>query len=127
MNNVGSGTFTLMAYAPDEWDPPEPVDGKKQAWAATYYPGIVHADSAARILVPPGAEVTGLEIKLLAVPVWHVSGVVLGTDGKPVQAAEVRLTRGLGASTDDDGNFELDAADGTYRATVQVTEIGRAH
>src|ERR1035441_4448082 len=129
MNNVGSGTFTLMAYAPDEWDPPEPVDGKKQAWAATYYPGIVHADSAARILVPPGAEVTGLEIKLLAVPVWHVSGVVLGTDGKPVQAAEVRLTRSQGrqmnlqsTTTDDHGKFELAAVDGTYRVIGQVID-----
>ena len=122
MENVGGGTYTLAAEAPDEWDPPEPVEGKKQAWALTYYPGIVHQDSAARIVVPPGGDVTGLEIKLVAVPLWHVSGVVLGTDGKPVQAAEVRLSRGLGASTDDDGEFELDAADGTYRATVQVTD-----
>src|ERR1039457_6734313 len=122
MENVGGGTYTLAAGAPDEWDPPEPVEGKKQAWALTYYPGIIHADSAARIVVPPGGEVTGLEIKLLAVPLWHVSGVVLGTDGKPVHSANVRLSRGLIATTDDDGEFELDAPDGTYRATVQVTD-----
>src|ERR1022692_4401202 len=96
MEKWGSATFTLAAGPPDEWDPPEPVEGKKQAWALTYYPGIVHADSAARIVVPPGGEVTGLEIKLLAVPLWHVSGVVLGTDGKPVHAASVRLTRSQG-------------------------------
>jgi len=129
MENVGSGTFTLMAYAPDELDPPEPVDGKTQAWAATYYPGIVHGDSAGRIFVAPGGEVTGLEIKLLAVPVWHVSGVVSGTDGKPVHAAEVRFSRTLGqrsnlqsATTDEDGKFEIAAVDGTYRATVEVAD-----
>lgn len=129
IENLGSGTYTLMAYAPDEWDPPEPVDGKKQAWAATYYPGIVHADSAGRILVPPGSEVTGLEIKLLAVPVWRVSGVVLGADGKPVQAAGVSLSRGLGRqtnlpgiTTDEDGKFGLAATDGTYRVSAQATD-----
>jgi hypothetical protein len=122
MENVGGGTYTLAAGAPDEWDPPEPVEGKKQAWALTYYPGIVHADSAARIVVPPGSEVTGLEIKLLAEPLWHVSGVVLGTDGKPVPAANVRFSRGLGATTDEDGKFELAAVDGSYRATVEVTD-----
>jgi len=129
MENVGSGTFTLMAYAPDELDPPEPVDGKRQAWAATYYPGIVHPDSAGRIFVAPGGEVTGLEIKLLAVPVWHVSGVILGTDGKPVHAAEVRLSRTLGqrsnlqsATTDEDGKFAIAAADGTYRVSGQATD-----
>jgi hypothetical protein len=129
IENLGSGTYTLMACAPDEWDPPEPVDGKKQAWALTYYPGIVHADSAGRILVPPGGEVTGLEIKLLAVPVWRVSGVVVGADGKPVQAAGVSLSRGLGRqtnvsgiTTDEDGQFELAATDGTYRVSVQATD-----
>jgi len=122
MENVGSGTFTLMADAPDELDPPEPVEGRKQAWAATYYPGIVHADSAASIVVPPGGEVTGLEIKLLAVPLWHVSGVVLGTDEKPVPAAGVRLSRAVSATADGDGKFELAAVDGTYRATVEVAD-----
>ncbi len=129
IDNVGSGTFTLMAYAPEEWDPPEPVDGKKQAWAATYYPGIIHADSAGRIFIAPGGEVTGLEIKLLAVLVRRVSGVVLGPDGKPVQAAEVRLTRSQGrqanlqsTTTDKDGKFELAVVDGTYRVSGQMTD-----
>jgi hypothetical protein len=65
IENVGGGTYTLLAYAPDELDPPEPVDGKQQAWAPTFYPGIVYPDSASKIVVPPGGEVTGLEINLL--------------------------------------------------------------
>lgn len=126
MENVPGGTYTLLAYAPGELDPPDPVDGKLQAWAPTFYPGIIYSDSASRIVVTPGGEVTGLEIKLVAVPVWQVSGVVLGPDGKPVPVAGVHLTKALGrnllsAETDGEGKFALATTDGTYRVSAAMT------
>jgi len=122
MVNVYGGSYTLLAYAPDELAPPEPVDGQQMAWAPTYYPGIMYADSAARVLVAPGAEVAGIEIKLLAAPARQVSGVVLGADGKPAADAAVQLTSGSGrptgqlrTATDEEGKFEISTVDGTYR------------
>jgi Carboxypeptidase regulatory-like domain len=124
--NVGARTFTLMAYAPYDWHAPEPVEGKKQAWGTTYYPGTVHEDSAGRILLSPGGEVTELEIKLQAVPVRSVTGVLVGADGKPAQAVQVRTGFSTGqrlgptANTDDDGKFAFELMDGTYQLSAQI-------
>jgi len=46
--NLGSGTYTLMAYAPDEWDPRNRWMERSRL-GGHLLPGIVHADSARRI------------------------------------------------------------------------------
>jgi Carboxypeptidase regulatory-like domain len=120
--NVGAGTYTLMAYAANEAEPPEPVEEKQQAWAVTYYPGTVYADGASRLVVSPGGDVRDLELKLVALPVRQVSGVVLNTDGKPVLEAAVETARytTLRSITDEKGRFSLTVVDGTYRLTAQA-------
>ena len=55
-----------MARAPLEWEPPDPVEGRKLAWLPTYYPSIGFREAAGKIAVNSGTEVTGLEIKLLS-------------------------------------------------------------
>jgi len=34
IENVGAGTYNLIAAPPGDLDPPDPVEGKQQAWAA---------------------------------------------------------------------------------------------
>ena len=87
--NLAPGSYTLVAR------PAAKIrlqDGVRVAAIATYYPSATDPALAVRIPVRTGQEVSGLEIKLVSVPVRRVTGVVLNEAGKPAAHAAVKLT-----------------------------------
>lgn len=128
------GTYTLSAVAPPGWKPPDPEpdagpgSGRVLAWVRTFYPGVAVAEAASNIVVQPGVDVTGIDIKLLAVPVHAVRGVLLNPDGTPAPKVAMALSDGAGlpvalhAESKDDGTFEFPAVpDGEQLFGFEVT------
>jgi hypothetical protein len=79
-------------------------------YAPTYYGGVIDYKSAARVEVGTGADVSGIEIRLVKVPVMRVSGRVLGAPaeqrgGEMLFAQTNNFLRF--ASVKRDGSFEV--------------------
>jgi hypothetical protein len=62
-----------------------------RAWAPTYYPAVSDPQAAQSITVATGADLSGFDIHLQAVPLFHVRGVVLDTHGSPVRGLAIKL------------------------------------
>jgi hypothetical protein len=56
-------------------DEPEPT-----GYAPTYYPGVVSAPEAGRVMVGPGQEAGGIDFQIQLVPLATVSGIVAGAE-----------------------------------------------
>jgi hypothetical protein len=122
------GGYTLSAAPPPGLKPPdpepapeahaEPDSGRVQAWARTWYPGATVPEAASKIVLPPGGEVSDIELKLRAVPAHAVRGVLLHPDGKPAPKIEITLDgspQDLRAESKPDGAFEFPAVvDGEF-------------
>jgi hypothetical protein len=125
------GTYGLSAIPPPDLKPPDPAKGGPAlAWRRTYYPGVGLAEAASKIVVLPGGEVLDLELKLLAVPVHAVRGVVLNPDGTPapkVTIARVDMPRipSLPVESRPDGTFEFPAvAEGEWLFSAEAEKGG---
>jgi len=123
------GTWTLAATAPPSLAPPESPGDEPLGWAHTYYPSAISRELAAPIVVPPGAEFRDMDIRLKAVPVHHVRGVVLDVSGKPVPKVSVTLDAheppSLHRDSKSDGTFELSqVVDGDCRVSTTLDKDG---
>ncbi len=87
----GMGTFTLMARPANAMEPPPSLDKQSMGWAATYYPRAIERADAERIVLRPGPGLDGYDLRLLAVPVYRIRGIVLNDDGSPAAGVIVRL------------------------------------
>jgi len=95
--------------------PTEPRSG----YGSTYYPGTPNAAEAQKIALAAGQEMSGADFALQPVRLAKVTGIVVGSDGKPVEGAAVTLVpaqrdlAGLLAPTSarsgKDGNFTLNS------------------
>src|SRR5207253_8136515 len=56
-------------------DDPEPT-----GYAPTYYPGVVSAPEAGKVIVAPGQEVAGIDFQIQLVPFATITGIVAGAD-----------------------------------------------
>jgi hypothetical protein len=123
---------TLMVIPQAGWKPPdpEPGTGRVLGWARTYYPGVATREAAMKIILPPGGELRDVELKLVALPVHAVRGVLVNPDGSP--AAKVAITLGqeprtpaLKTESRADGTFEFPAVvDGAWRFAAEVERDG---
>ncbi|HXB74938.1 MAG TPA: carboxypeptidase-like regulatory domain-containing protein [Candidatus Acidoferrales bacterium] len=124
------GAWLLSAIAPSSWKPPESRDDQRLDWAQTFYPGVTDPQLAVRAMVRIGGEISNLDIKLAAVPVHRIRGVVLDVRGNPVPKATVTLSKGIGPpalirNTRGDGTFEFEAvAEGEWRISTNVDQGG---
>jgi hypothetical protein len=101
--------------------PPEVrSDGtQEQHNAGTYYPDSVNEKTAQRLEVKAGAEVSGVDIRLVRTPIVLVSGKVTGIP-EGVKNVMVMAIPGGGASTAADGTFKMWRLDpGKYTLQAQ--------
>jgi hypothetical protein len=91
----------------------------KSGYAATYYPGTANAAEAQRISLGVGQEVSSADFGLVPVRLARVTGIVIGSDGRPLEGAAITaapasrdFTAPLGMSsarTGKDGSFTLNS------------------
>jgi hypothetical protein len=102
-------------------------------WTRTFYPGVVLPESASEITTRPGREVSGIEMKFLAVPSHGLRGVVVNPDGTSAARTAITLSEGpaprrpsmpsppLHAETNADGSFEFpQVVDGEWRLAADL-------
>jgi len=99
-------------------------------YASTYYPSTPNPGEAQRVAVAVGQELASVDIQLQPVKLARVTGMAVGSDGKPMSGAMVILMPSMrdammfgpgGTSrTDKDGNFTLNGVTpGEYSLQVQ--------
>ena len=60
-------------------------------YAPTYFPGTPNPSDAQRITLGPGQENSSADFALTAVKLSKITGIVIGSDGKPVSGAMINL------------------------------------
>lgn len=130
----GSGAFTLKGVEPGTYlliaqSSKQPPD-EHTAYATTYYPSVDFRDGGAKIVVGPGAELFGQDIRLRTVPAWRLRGRLVGPSGDPTPAESMvnavsdtgnsSESETVGARTGADGSFEFPRL---HRGRWSVTAI----
>jgi hypothetical protein len=85
---LAPGAYTLVAKPPPKTFIRE---GERLGAVAVYYPSATERSQAVPILVRSGQDVSGIELRLMNVPVHRVAGIVLDPAGKPAPHATVKL------------------------------------
>jgi hypothetical protein len=87
------GKYRIKATPEEEQTPPEiRTDGTLEAhYSQTYYPSTLDESSGEKVSAEPGAETSGIEIRLVRTPIVRVSGKVTGI---PQGAENVNLMVG---------------------------------
>jgi Carboxypeptidase regulatory-like domain len=106
----------------------------RSGYAPTYYPGTPNVGDAQRIALAPGQESSSADFALVAVRLARVSGIVIASDGKPLEGAAVSImpaardfAGAMGASsarTLKDGSFTLNnVAPGDYVLQTRSIQV----
>jgi protocatechuate 3,4-dioxygenase beta subunit len=101
-------------------------------YAPTYFPGTPTAGDAQKVTLIAGQENSSVDFALIAVRLAKVSGIVVGSDGKPLSGAMINLapasrsdfvlSMGGSARTNQDGAFTVaSVAPGDY--TLQANSM----
>lgn len=122
---VAPGRYYLSAAPENEGPTAQTGDVR---YVRRYYPGTPYPETAAAIDVRPGAETSGVSLKLSKVQTVHVSGKVL--DDRP---ADVFLApegfvfnSTLTTKSASDGKFEFEGVlPGQYRLRARIKDSGR--
>lgn len=126
------GDYVVAAEARNNtFVPPNAVPEREEdniGYLTTYYPGTADEGAAVRVRAKPGAESSGIEIRLVQGRLFRISGFVTDSQGQPLARTSGQLMRsvggggafGLGFSTDDQGQFRMqNVPPGTYRVIVR--------
>jgi hypothetical protein len=132
-DGVRPGSYSLSARPPTSLKPPAPTGDQRDGWAKTWFPGVTEASAAQKILIRPGAELVGQDIKLRAVPVHSIRGTIRENgDPAPNLPITVNLPGDLQpidqhAVSGKDGSFVLpDLSDGTWQLSAEKTTASGA-
>jgi hypothetical protein len=91
LDSLPSPSFVLRAIPPKALPLPLSAEDVPLVWAPTYYPNGADHSQATPIVWRGDVDSDGLEIRLLALPVFRVKGIVLDDSGKAVEGASVKL------------------------------------
>ncbi len=125
--------FEVMAGAAFTSQSPS-ASAPRSGYASTYYPGTPSAAEAQKVALAAGQEVSGADFPLVAVRLARVSGLVVSSDGKPVEGAMISVTPmsrdliGLippsSARSAKDGTFTLNSvAPGDYNLQSRSVQV----
>jgi len=107
--------------------PPE-TEEDKNGFMTTYFPGTGDEASAQRLRTKAGAETPGVEIRMVSGRLFHVSGMVVDSQGRAVprgngtlfKRSSSGMTTPFGFGMDEQGRFQMrNIPPGTYRLTVR--------
>jgi hypothetical protein len=68
-----------------------PAPPSSRAWAPTYYPATADPQAAQPISISTGADLSGFDVRLQAVPLFHIRGVVFDPRGAPAAGLALKL------------------------------------
>ena len=88
--SLAPGSYTLLAR-PVVMEHVSKKDEIRTEPVPTYYPSVLDRSLAETIIVRPGTDLTGYEIRLQSAEVHRVRGIVLDRDGIPSAKATVEL------------------------------------
>jgi len=104
--------------------PPE-TEEERVNFVTTYYPGTLDEGAAQRVRVKAGAETSGIDIRVGQLRLFHVSGYVTDSQGRPLLGGSGQLVRrgpaaggqpGFFAMIDPKGQFQMrNIPPGEYR------------
>jgi hypothetical protein len=124
LKRVEPGTYVLIAQSSKE--PP----GEHLAYATTYYPSADFRGGGAKIVVGPGAELFGEDIRLRTVAAWRLRGRLVAPSGDRAsgsstvkatsEAGDSSELETVGARTGADGSFEFSRL---HRGRWSVTAV----
>ena len=125
IGDVLPGDYYLRAYVSPSVHPSR--GGNRQAYVATFYPGVPRLEYSQSLRLSSGQELFGIDLPLVTSPTHRVSGIVVDPTGDPVIGTRVHLNAvGLNSTTavhdatvDLNGRFEiLDVVAGDYHIDV---------
>src|SRR4051812_12238882 len=76
--------------------PGAPEQAEATGYAPTYYPGVVSASEAGKVLLAPGQEASGIDFQIQLVPLATVTGFVAGLQQEPANVIMVPQQTGGG-------------------------------
>jgi len=103
--------------------PPE-TEEERVGYVTTYYPGTLDESTAQRVRVKSGEEIQGIDIRVGQARLYHISGSVVDSKGRPSAGGNAQLMRRgsvsgsmpLFAMTDGKGQFQMrNVPPGDYR------------
>lgn len=112
LTGLTPGRYLVAArFSPQSGTYPEPVGGRPEAYAPTYFPNSVDMPSAQLVEVAAGLDTAGIDIRLQKVPIARVSGRVVGPDGQAPSNFQLRVLptefSGESVRTGPGGAFEI--------------------
>ena len=100
--HIPPGQYVLYAT------PATPHAAGSTELAPTYYPDKTERRDAETLVLKAGNDLSGYDIEVRRVPVFHVAGRVVDDRGEGAAGAALQLSRaGTKTTADQDGNFEL--------------------
>jgi len=131
LKDVEPGTYILIAQSSKE-----PAD-EHLAYTTTYYPSADFREGGAKIVVGPGAELSGEDIRLRTALAWRLGGRLISPSGDPASGASVvtaiSITEGssesetVAARTLANGSFEFPRLhSGRWSVTAVAPPAGAA-
>jgi hypothetical protein len=133
IGHLPPGRYYLSAEPDAHWEKTNRIAAAPQL-QLTWYPSSLDSSSAAPVILLPGQEYTGAEIRLRRNNVYRIRGRVSGLQGVPVipgpndwmrPSLVVSSTPGVGGNSrggvlKQDGSFEVDGiASGTWQVRVE--------
>jgi hypothetical protein len=126
IGGLAPGRYFVQALVPGSGTTPEiRTDGTTEVqYGNTYYPNAMSLSAAVPVQVRPGAEMTGVDIELVSLPMVRISGSVAGAP-KDGHRCIVNLAQGsaLQSYLAVDSRFTIWwVPPGTYRLSAQCTD-----
>jgi len=94
---LNAGEYVIVAdarmnsYVPPN-APPE-TEEERVGYITTYYPGTLDESTAQRVRVKLGEEMQGIDIRVGQARLYHISGSVVDSKGRPVAGGNAQMTR----------------------------------
>jgi hypothetical protein len=115
------GEYVVRASLRQNPDGPGPSDPDPMGYPGTYYPGVVDVGQAQTVTVMLGQELSSVAFPLVPARLSRVSGIVMGSDGRPLAGGMIMLrprgTTGMGALRAAFGGNNQIRPDGSFQLT----------